>query len=509
MAKRYIITLDVGTSSTKTALWTEEGEAVVEVSASYSLERPQALFVEIDPMLWWQAIRETIQQVLAKSGVEPKDIVGVGVDAIGWTLVPVDKNINALTPAMIWQDRRAEAETAWLNSLPDAQNLINLSANPIDAAYLVPKLLWLKKNKPKIFDAAYKFLEATGFIVAKFTKEFTCDFTQAYGYHFFDIRKEEWNLEAANELDIPLEKMPRLAPSSEIVGQITEKAAQETGLQRGTPVIAGCLDAAAGALGAGVIQPGQTNEQGGQAGGFGISLDHVVVEPRLIFSHHLIPNQHLLQAGTVGGGSLEWFRANIDHDRQASFEQYSQEVASTPLGAKGLIFLPYMAGERSPFWSSAPKGVFFGLSYQTKRADMLRAMMEGCAFAVYDNVAIAKESGVKIDEYLGSGGATKSDVWCQIKADIYGKPFIVSKRADGGDGGHGVGLFALTAYGVGLRDDIGKVIAECLPNKKVFEPSLEKNAQYEELFQIYRNLSRKLMRNFSDLQNIVEKYTIE
>jgi xylulokinase len=509
MANQYLITIDVGTSSTKTALWTEKGEAVVEVSSSYSLDRPRPLWVEIDPTLWWQAISETLQQVLERSGVDSIDIVGVGIDAIGWTLIPVDKNINPLTPAMIWQDRRAEAETAWLNALPDAQDLINLSANPIDAAYLTPKLLWLKKNRPKIFDATHRFLEATGYIVAMFTNEYTCDYTQAYGYHFFDIRKEEWDQEKATKLGVPLEKMPRLCPSSEVVGEITEKAAQETGLRQGTPVIAGCLDAAAGALGAAVIHPGQTNEQGGQAGGFGISLDHVVVEPRLIFCHHLIPNQYLLQAGTVGGGSLEWFRANIDHDKQTSFDQYSQEVASTSLGANGLIFLPYMAGERTPFWSSTPKGVFFGLSYQTERADMLRAIMEGCAFAVYDNVEIARENGVQIDEYLGSGGATQSTVWCQIKADIYGKPFIVSKRADGGDGGHGLGLFALTAYGVGLRDDIGEVIVESLPKKKIFEPSTEKHVQYEELFQIYRNLSRKLMQDFEDLQTLSEKYTVQ
>ena len=370
-------------------------------------------------------------------------------------------------------------------------------------------MIWLKKHHPEIFDSAHKFLEATGFIVAKLTNEFSCDYTQAYGYHFFDIRKEEWDQEKATKLGVPVEKMPRLAPSSEIVGEITEKAAQETGLQPGTPVIAGCLDAAAGALGAGVIQPGQTNEQGGQAGGFGISLDHVVIEPRLIFCHHLIPGQYLLQAGTVGGGSLEWFKANIDNDKQASFEQYSQEAASANAGAKGLIFLPYMAGERTPFWSSTPKGVFFGLSYQTKRADMVRAMMEGCAFAVYDNLHIAKENGVEVDEYLGSGGATKSDIWCQIKADIYGKPFIVSKRADGGDGGHGLGLFALTAYGVGLRDDIGEVIAESLPKRKVFEPSSENHARYEEFFHVYRNLSRKLMQDFSDLKTLSEKHTLQ
>ena len=508
MANQYLLTIDVGTSSTKTALWTENGEAVAEVSSPYPLQRPHPLWVEIDPELWWQAICETTQQILAKSGVDAKDILGIGIDAIGWTLIPVDENLNALTPAMIWQDRRAEAEAAWLNSLPDVQDFVNLSANRIDAAYLTPKLIWLKKNRPKIFATAHKFLEATGFIVAKFTNEFICDYTQAYGYHFFDIKNEKWDQDTAQKLGIPIEKMPRLSPSSEIIGEITKKAAAETGLRRGTPLIAGCLDAAAGALGAGVTRSGQTNEQGGQAGGFGISLADIIVEPRLIFSHHLIPKQYLLQAGTVGGGSLGWFKTHIDKSENSSFERYSQEVATTKAGAKGLIFLPYMAGERTPLWSSTPKGVFFGLSYQTERADMLRAIMEGCAFAVYDNLYIARENGVEVDEYLGSGGATRSAVWNQIKADIYGKPFIVAKRADGGEGGHSLGLFALTAYGLGMRDDIGEVIIECLPKKEVFEPSLEKGALYKELFYIYRNLSRKLTQDFEDLKKISEKHTI-
>ena len=171
----------------------------------------------------------------------------------------------------------------------------------------------------------------------------------------------------------PVEKMPRLCHSAEVVGTVTEKAAEQTGLTPGIPVIAGCLDAAAGALGSGVVKPGQTNEQGGQAGGLGISLDHVLVEPRLIFSHHVIPGQYLLQAGTVGGGSLSWFRDQLGHPEvnagnllgQNPFELFSRQVEKSKPGANGLIFLPYMAGERTPLWSSIARGVFFGLSYST------------------------------------------------------------------------------------------------------------------------------------------------
>jgi xylulokinase len=153
-------------------------------------------------------------------------------------------------------------------------------------------------------------------------------------------------------------------------------------------------------------------------------------------------------------------------------------------------------------WSSLPRGVFFGLSYSTSRADILRAIMEGCAFAVYDNLQIAAEHDVLIREFLGSGGATHSAVWCQIKADIYGKPFIVARRSDGGEGGHDAGLFALTSYGIGFGQDIGATISRLLPSRQVFEPSMGQHALYEELFGVYRSISRNSMDSFAKLDAI-------
>ena len=510
MGTGYIITVDVGTSSTKTSLWSEAGQLIAHASRSYNLHRPEPLWAEIDGDTWWRAVCETIREILAKSGISAADVKGIGVDGVGWTLIPVDEAGNPLRPAMIWLDRRAEQETAWLKSLPEAEDFINLDANPLDAAYITPKLIWLKNNQPEIFHSAYKFLEATGFIVSRFTGEFVCDTTQAYGYHFFDLKNGCWDRPSAQKIGIPIEKMPRLCSSLEIVGTVTEKAAAQTGLTPGIPVIAGCLDAAAGALGSGVVRPGQTNEQGGQAGGVGISLDRFLVEPRLIFSHHVIPGQYLLQAGTVGGGSLGWFRDQLGHPEvsagsligQNPFELFSRQVEKSTPGAGGLIFLPYMAGERTPLWSSIPRGIFFGLSYSTSRADLLRAIMEGCAFAVFDNLQIAAEHGVFINEFLGSGGATQSAIWCQIKADIYGKPFIIARRADGGEGGHDLGLFALTAYGIGLCKDIGAIVSDLLPNRQVFEPSPGNHALYMELFDVYRSVSRKAMDDFAKLDVI-------
>ncbi len=513
MAHQYIVTIDVGTSSTKTALWDETGRLLAEMSQAYALHRPEPVWAEIDGNVWWEAVCATMRQVIATSGIDPGCVVGIGVDGIGWTLLPVNSNGEPLSPALIWLDRRAELETQSLKRQAEADRLVDLVANPMDAAYITPKLLWLKHHQPRLFDDAFKFLTCSGFIVAKLTGEFTCDYTQAYGYHFFDIRRAEWSPWAAELIGVSLEQMPRLSACTEIAGRLTVHAASHTGLPAGVPVIVGCLDAAVGALGAGVTRLGQTNEQGGQAGGMAVSVDRVVVEPQLIFSHHVLPGQYLLQGGTVGGGSLGWFRDVLGHvEVNASeligrgvFELFSAQVERTSPGAHGLIFVPYMSGERTPLWNTNARGVLVGLSYNTTRGDMLRAIMEGCAFAVYDNIRVAEQCSVKIGECVGSGGATHSAVWCQIKADVYNRPFIVARRGDGGEGGHSLGLYALTAKAVGLCDDAGECVGRLLPNRQVFEPSPQRHAVYEDLFGVYRSVSRKLLEDFDRLAVIKSK----
>ncbi len=501
MSDRYILTIDIGTSSTKTALWTAAGARVASATCDYSLTRSQPAWAEIDAREWWRAACLTTRQVLAEAHVPAPQVAGVGVDGLSWTLLPVDAQVEPLAPALIWLDRRAEAEAAALRNGPHAERLVNLSANPLDPAYITPKLLWLQTNHPDIFDAAHAFLTSSGYLTARLTGELTCDFTQAYGYHFFDTAEARWDEAALALLGIPAGKLPRLCPPGEVVGTVTPRAAEATGLAAGTPVIAGCLDAAAGALGAGVVRPGQTMDQGGQAGGMGLSVDRVVVEPRLIFSHHVLPGQYLLQSGTVGGGSLAWFRDTLGQAEVAAaerlgvsaFELLSDQAGQAQPGSGGLLFLPYMAGERTPIWSTTARGVFFGLSYRTTRADILRAIMEGCAFAVYHNLVIAEERGARVREWLGEGGATRSAVWCQIKADVTGRPFIVARCADGGEGGHGLGLFALTAHAVGLCDDAAACVERLLPQRTVYEPSPARHALYQERFAIYLDVVERLL----------------
>src|SRR5690606_31060692 len=206
----HIITIDVGTSSTKTALWNDNGSVVSEATQSYPLHRPERLCAELDANVWWGGICATVRQVVANSDVDVTTIAGIGVHAVGWTLVPVDEQVIPLLPAMIWLDRRASEEATWLSALAEADRLVNLVGNPIDPAYITPKLLWLKHHHPRIFAYVHRYLNATGLLTAKLSGQSYIDTTQAYGYHFFDIARARWDADAADMIGISLEKMPRL-----------------------------------------------------------------------------------------------------------------------------------------------------------------------------------------------------------------------------------------------------------------------------------------------------------
>ena len=400
----YLLGIDVGTSALKAALFTPDGRAVAQASRGYPTRHPQPGWAEQDPADWWGAACAATREALDAAGARPGEVACVGVDGQSWAAVAVDAQGEALLPTPIWTDTRAREECAQMERLAGAEALFACSGNPLGPGYTLPKIRWYQRHAPQAMARAAAVLQSNGYIVRRLTGECTQDASQGYGLACFDVRRGRWDLDLARALQVPAQLLAPVRACHEVVGRVTAQAAALTGLTQGTPVVAGGLDAACGALGAGVTEPGQTQEQGGQAGGMSICLDAPVADPRLILSQHVAPGRWLLQGGTTGGGgALKWLREQVCPE--LSFEQMSELAAGVPAGSGGVLFLPYMEGERSPLWNPDARGAFYGLRYGVGRAHLVRAVMEGVAFSLRHNLDVAAAAGARAGTLRAMGGA--------------------------------------------------------------------------------------------------------
>lgn len=507
MDNRLILSLDIGTSGCKINIFDVSGNVIASYVGEYKTYYPKNNFAEQNAEDWWAVICKGLDYFKKELNINLSLISAIGVDGHSWNCLPLDKDGKPLYNSMIWLDRRAEEQVREIKNIIDEETLINLNGNPIDAAYILPKMMWLKENKTEIYNKTHKFLQSNSYIVYKLTQKFSQDYSQAYGFHFFDIRKGEWDKEIAAKFDISLDLIPELYEPDQVVGEVSKKAAAETGLLTGTPVVAGGLDAACCTLGAGVIKEGQTQEQGGQAGGMSIVLDEAVIHPKLILGRHVVRNKFLLQGGTVGGGgTLNWFNNNLAHYEKEkaketgenSYQVMSQEAAEVKPGSDGLIFLPYMAGERSPIWDTNAKGVFFGLSYNKKRAHLIRSMMEGVAFSLQHNLKTAEEVDVYVNDLNSVGGAANSEVWTQIKSDVTNKKINVPYA----DHATTLGAAILAGIGTGIYKNYQDAVNKTVKIQRVHKPNNDNNLKYNKYYQIYLNIYQKLKDEFIKLNNI-------
>ena len=293
-------------------------------------------------------------------------------------------------------------------------------------------------------------------------------------------------------LDIPRKFLPEIMPCHRIAGKLTREAAGQTGLKEGIPVVAGGLDAACGTLGAGVIDPGQTQEQGGQAGGMSICIDRYAADPRLILGFHVVPGRWLLQGGTTGGGgALKWLRETLCPE--LSFEEMSELAMTAPAGSGGVTFLPYMAGERSPIWDPKACGVFFGLNFGVTRAQMIRACMEGVAYSLRHNLETAEAAGARADTLRAMGGSANSRIWMRIKADVTGCGIEVP----GSDTATTLGAAMLAGVGTGVWQGFEEAARQTIRVNRTYEPDPAVKEIYDRGYETYR----RLYGNLKDLMN--------
>ncbi len=490
--KQQLLGIDIGTSACKVAVFDEDGKVLAQANRPYRVYYPQNGWAEQNPEEWWEAICDAVREALSEESVSAEQIKGIGVDGQSWSAIPVDENGSVLHNTPIWMDTRARHLCEKVKKEIGADEIFRVAGNDFLPSYVTPKLLWFKEERPEVFQKTHKFLQSNSYIVMKLTGEMSQEYSQCYGIHFFHMEKLSYDMALAEKMGLSPDMMPKLYGCDEIVGSVTEEAAKKTGLKAGTPVVAGGLDAACGALGAGVYRPGETQEQGGQAGGMSICTDKALSHKALILGTHVVPGLWLLQGGTVGGGgALKWFRQELGGGM--SFDELTAEAAEAPPGSDGVLFLPYMAGERSPIWNPDAKGVFYGLSFDKTRGHLIRSVLEGVAFSLEHNLRTAAETGIHVDTLNAMGGASNSVLWTQIKADVTGKTI----RVPSSDTATTLGAAILAGVGCGIYGSYGEAVNRTIRMTRVQEPNPENKAVYDRAMERYLRLYEDLKEGFS------------
>lgn len=495
--QRYLLGIDIGTSACKVAVFSAEGQVVASASAEYPVYYPQPGWAEQNPEDWWNGVCLAISQVLKQRNISAEEIAGIGIDGQSWSAVAIDTSGKVLINTPIWMDTRTQEICSRLNEEIGADRIFELCGNMLQPSYTTAKILWYQQMLPEIYGNIHKILSSNGFIGYRLTDAVTLDISQAYGFHCFDMRQGKWDPEMCEALGIPRHFLPDIVPCHQVIGTVTKEAAALTGLAPGTPVVAGGLDAACGTLGAGVIHPGETQEQGGQAGGMSICLNEYRADPRLILGYHVIPGHWLLQGGTTGGGgAMRWLEKEFaDYERHISAQtgksslQQLNEIAEpiTP-GCDGLTFLPYMAGERSPIWDADAKGVFYGLDFNKTKGHFVRAVMEGVAFSLEHNLQAAASVGAAVNQLNAVGGAANSALWTQIKSDVTGKPIAVPLS----DHATTLGAALLAGVGIGMYDNFEQAVAQTVQITRRYQPNPDNHVRYQHCFQTYLELYERL-----------------
>ncbi|MCR5106783.1 MAG: xylulokinase [Lachnospiraceae bacterium] len=501
--RELLLGIDIGTSSCKVSVFSREGKDLASETEKYDVSYPHPGWAQQDPLDWWNGVCRAIRNILSNTDISAEEIKGIGIDGQSWSAIAIDRDGKVLFPTPIWMDVRADDICVELNRRIGEDKIFEVSGNALQPSYTTPKVLWYEREYPDEYKKIDKILQSNGYIAYKLTGAVTQDVCQGYGWHCFDMRSGSWDKEMAKELGIPLSFLPEIVNCDTIVGRVTKEAAQESGLMEGTPVVAGGLDAACGTLGAGVINNGDTQEQGGQAGGMSICTDSYHADKRLILSYHVVPNRWLLQGGTTGGGGvMRWFenefageeRMREKNGSPSSLVQLNELAEKVGPGCDGLVFLPYMSGERTPIWDPKAKGVFYGIDFSKTKGHFVRACMEGVAFSLRHNLEIARNAGASSDVLRSVGGSANSLLWTQIKADVTGRKIVVPAS----DTATTLGAAMLAGKAVGLYSSYEEAVKLAVKDIREHEPKTADKDSYDRAYETYLSI-------YEDLKELMQR----
>ena len=481
-----LLGVDVGTTATKAVLVNQNGELVAQGRAEYPTIHLQAGWVEQDANQWWKSFCQAVWQ--ATSQIPGAKIIGVAISSQAPTLLAVDALGEPVRNALIWMDRRAQAQADQLGK--KFPNISQLTGNRADPYYVAAKIMWLKQNEPENYAKSKFFLQIPGYLNYKLTGKFSLDSAHASLLQLRNADNKNWATEVLDFIGLDQSKFPPIGLASDLLGEVIQE--NEAKIPVGTPVYFGTVDGCSAAVETGVIDPGVVAEMTGTSTVLIMPTDGNNFNDAFVAIDHAIANRQLrLGAMVASGASVSWLMTNILKD-QNSMPELTQMATEVAPGCEGLIFLPYMMGERSPIWNTNARGVFFGLTLTTTPQMMFRAVLEGTAFALAHNVEIGKQSGIKIDEIRSIGGGSKSELWNQIKADVLGLPIAILKDSSGA----AVGDAYLAGLGSGSFSDIRDVINSTVSIENRYLPNKTNHDYYQERYARFRNLYESLKSEF-------------
>jgi len=492
----YYLGLDTSTTATKALLMDEDGSVISIGRSGYEYDTPQPRWTEQAPELWWVAAREAISEALTNADVGGSALGGIGLTGQMHGLVLLDADGEVIRPAILWNDQRTQAETDEIRGRIGGR-LIEITGNDALTGFTAPKILWVRNNEPENYSKVAHVLLPKDYVRFRLTGELATDKAGASGTLLFDLAARDWSSDVLATLEIPPDWLPPTFEGPEVTGYLTDEGAAGMGLRPGTPVVAGAGDQAANGVGVGAVTPGVVAVSVGTSGVVFAATDRPIFEPEgrvHAFCHAVPETWHLMGVMLSAAGSYRWFRDTVapDHD----FAALDEKAAAVSPGANGLVFLPYLTGERTPHADPMARGAFVGLTVRHGRGHLARAVMEGVAFGLRDSVELmAKE--VELGAVRISGGGAGSEVWVQIITDVLDRQVRVVTAGE--SAAHGAAILA--AAGDGAFSSVAEGSAAAVDVGDLIEPTGDAPV-YEEAYAVYRELYPKLGASFHKLGKI-------
>ncbi|RIP37052.1 xylulokinase [Staphylococcus gallinarum] len=490
-----VIGMDIGTSGLKTIVVDENGQVNDSYSIEYKTEHPHTGYSEIDPNIWYAAALESLAHVFEK--YKPSEIAGLSFSGQMHGLVVVDKQGEVIRPAILWNDTRTDKEVAWLKSELGLSVLLKETQNTVLEGFTLPKLIWLKNNEPENYQQIHQFMLPKDYVAYKLTGNIYTEPSDASGTIMFNVKNSHWSTEIFDKLKIDSSICPNIIPSHGYNGPIKDQVMQELNTDGTIEVYQGGADNACGALGAGITDEHKRLVSIGTSG-VALAIENnkdYENDGKVHYFHHCVPDQKYIMGVTLSAGySLQWLKNLLNN--KDDFDSFLKEITLSKVGSNGLIYTPYLLGERTPYNDSTVRGSFIGLDANTTMADMKRAVLEGITFSIKDSLEIIKNEALDNRKIVSIGGGAKNEAWLQIQADIF-DAYITTRTEEQGPA---YGAAMLAAMGAGWFDTFKEISANWIEYNDSLSSNQEDVQIYKEIYNIYKEvynntqtLSKKLV----------------